>query len=122
MHRLRRADRRGGASTLGVTIRRGDANRGLTGAGGADRVVAPLELLFDLVYVFALAELSHHLAEHVDLRTGAETLVLALAVIYAWYMMAWGANWLDPRAAVGFSCSSCFASLGIVGCDRRGVE
>jgi low temperature requirement protein LtrA len=70
-------------------------------APGAGRVVAPLELLFDLVYVFALAELSHHLAGHVDLRTGAETLVMALAVVYAWYMMAWGANWLDPeRAAV----------------------
>ena len=21
---------------------------------------------------------------------------MALAVVYAWYMMAWGANWLDP--------------------------
>jgi hypothetical protein len=27
---------------------------------------------------------------------GAETLILALAVFYGWYMIAWGANWLDP--------------------------
>jgi low temperature requirement protein LtrA len=65
-------------------------------APGAVRVVTPLELFFDLVYVFAIGQLSHHLLEHVDLRTGAETAIMALAVVYAWYMVAWGANWLDP--------------------------
>jgi hypothetical protein len=34
--------------------------------------------------------------EHVDLRTGAETAILALAVVYAWYMTAWGANYPEP--------------------------
>ena len=63
---------------------------------GAERVVTPLELFFDLVYVFAIGQLSHHLLEHVDLRTGAETVIMALAVVYAWYMTAWGANWLEP--------------------------
>jgi low temperature requirement protein LtrA len=65
-------------------------------APGAQRVVTPLELFFDLVYVFAIGQLSHHLLAHVDLRTGAETVILALAVVYAWYMTAWGANWLEP--------------------------
>lgn len=70
-------------------------------APGAERVVTPLELFFDLVYVFAIGQLSHHLLEHVDLRTGAETVIMALAVAYAWYMTAWGANWLEPgRLAV----------------------
>ena len=63
---------------------------------GAERVVTPLELFFDLVYVFAIGQLSHHLLEHVDLRTGAETVIMTLAVVYAWYMTAWGANWLEP--------------------------
>jgi low temperature requirement protein LtrA len=63
---------------------------------GAERVVTPLELFFDLVYVFAVGQLSHHLLEHVDLRTAAETAVMTLAVVYAWYMVAWGANWLNP--------------------------
>jgi low temperature requirement protein LtrA len=63
---------------------------------GAERDVTPLELFFDLVYVFAIGQLSHHLLGHVDLRTGAETVIMALAVIYAWYMTAWGANWLEP--------------------------
>ncbi|MBI5105658.1 MAG: low temperature requirement protein A [Solirubrobacterales bacterium] len=65
-------------------------------APGSEREVTPLELFFDLVYVFAVGQLSHHLLEHVDLRTGAETLVLTLAVLYAWYMTAWAANWLEP--------------------------
>jgi low temperature requirement protein LtrA len=66
-------------------------------APGAERVVTPLELFFDLVYVFAIGQLSHHLLEHVDLRTAAETVIMALAVVYAWYMTAWGANWLEPN-------------------------
>ena len=65
-------------------------------APGAERVVTPLELFFDLVYVFALGQLSHHLLEHVDLRTAAETVILALAVVYGWYMTAWAMNWLEP--------------------------
>jgi low temperature requirement protein LtrA len=62
----------------------------------AERVVTPLELFYDLVYVFAIGRLSPHLLEHIDLRRGAETVILALAVFYAWYMTAWGANWLEP--------------------------
>ncbi len=86
---------------------------------GAERVVTPLELFFDLVYVFALGELSHHLAEHVDARTGAETLVLSLAVFYAWYMTAWGANWLAPDGLavrlllVGLMFASLLMAVGI---------
>jgi low temperature requirement protein LtrA len=65
-------------------------------APDAERVVSPVELFFDLVYVFAIGQLSHHLVAHVDLRTGAETMIMALAVFYAWYMTAWGTNWLEP--------------------------
>src|SRR4051794_24411128 len=88
-------------------------------ASDAARVVDPLELFFDLVYVFAIGELSHHLLEHVDLRTGAETAVLALAVYYAWYMTAWGANWLEPQRLpvrlllVGLMFASLLMSVGI---------
>jgi low temperature requirement protein LtrA len=88
-------------------------------APGAERAVTPLELFFDLVYVFAIGQLSHHLLEHVDLRTGAETLIMGLAVIYAWYMTAWGANWLDPDRLpvrgllVGLMFASLLMSAGI---------
>src|SRR5829696_6203075 len=38
--------------------------------------VSPLELFFDLVYVFAVSQLSHHLLDHLTWRGAAETLVL----------------------------------------------
>jgi low temperature requirement protein LtrA len=88
-------------------------------APGAERVVTPLELFFDLVYVFAIGQLSHHLLEHVDLRTGAETVIMALAVVYAWYMTTWAANWLDPDRLpvrlylVGLMFASLLMSAGI---------
>ena len=66
-------------------------------AGGESRAVTPLELFFDLVFVFAISQLAHPLVAHFDLRTAVETLVLALAVIYAWYMTAWLSNWLSPQ-------------------------
>jgi low temperature requirement protein LtrA len=86
---------------------------------GAEREVSPLELFFDLVYVFAISQLSHDLVAHVDARTGAETVILALAVFYAWYMVAWGANWLDPDrlsvrlALVGLMFASLLMSVAI---------
>jgi len=90
-------------------------------APGSEREVTPLELFFDLVYVFAIGQLSHHLLEHVDLRTGVETTVMALAVIYAWYMTAWAANWLAPDALavrlylVGLMFASLLMSVAIAG-------
>src|SRR5688572_8558294 len=54
------------------------------------------ELFFDLVYVFAITQLSHGLVEHLDLRGLAETVVLLLAVWWAWVYTTWATNWLNP--------------------------
>jgi len=59
------------------------------------RAVTPLELFFDLVYVFTVSQLAHNLFEHVDARGMIETVVLTLAVMYAWFMTVWTSNWLD---------------------------
>jgi low temperature requirement protein LtrA len=59
------------------------------------RAVTPLELFFDLVYVFTVSQLAHNLLEHLDARGMLETLVLTLAVMYAWFMTVWTSNWLD---------------------------
>jgi low temperature requirement protein LtrA len=65
------------------------------------RAVTPLELFFDLVYVFTVSQLAYHLLHHVDARGMLETLVLTLAVMYAWFMTVWTSNWLDgDRRAV----------------------
>lgn len=45
--------------------------------------VSTLEL-FDLVFVFAVSQFSHHLLDHLTWRGAAETLVLLIAVFGIW--------------------------------------
>jgi low temperature requirement protein LtrA len=59
------------------------------------RAVTPLELFFDLVYVFTVSQLTHHLLGHVDATGMLQTLILTLAIMYAWFMTVWTSNWLD---------------------------
>lgn len=54
------------------------------------------ELFFDLVFVFAITQLSHRLLEHLTVRGAAETLLLLLAVWWAWVYTSWATNWFDP--------------------------
>src|SRR5919112_1035040 len=58
--------------------------------------VTPLELFFDLVYVFAVTQLSHLLLDHLSIRGVLETLFLLLAVWGVWVYTAWFTNWFDP--------------------------
>lgn len=46
--------------------------------------VSPLELFFDVVFVFAVSQLSHHLLDHFTWRGAAESLVLLVAVFGVW--------------------------------------
>jgi low temperature requirement protein LtrA len=46
--------------------------------------VSPLELFFDLVFIFAVSQLSHHLLDQLSWRGAAETLVLLIAVFGVW--------------------------------------
>lgn len=59
--------------------------------------VEPVELFFDLVFVFAITQLSHRLIAHPDPRGFAETALLLVAVWWAWINTAWVTNWLDPH-------------------------
>src|SRR5918999_3113390 len=58
--------------------------------------VTPLELFFDLVYVFAVTQLSHLLLDHLTVRGGLETLLLLSVVWSAWVGTTWVTNWFDP--------------------------
>jgi low temperature requirement protein LtrA len=58
--------------------------------------VTPLELFFDLVYVFAVTQLSHLLLDHLSLRGVLETFMLLLVVWGAWVYTAWFTNWFHP--------------------------
>ncbi|MEX5257998.1 low temperature requirement protein A [Kocuria arenosa] len=57
--------------------------------------VTRLELFFDLVFVFALFQLSHHLLEHPSWVGAGQTLVLLLAVYKVWVYTTWAATLLD---------------------------
>jgi low temperature requirement protein LtrA len=57
--------------------------------------VTPLELFFDLVFVFALTQLSHRLLEDLTVGSTLETLFLLLAVWWAWIRMTWFTSWFD---------------------------
>jgi low temperature requirement protein LtrA len=61
--------------------------------------VTYVELFFDLVFVFAVTQLSHGLLEHLTPLGAIETAVLMLAVWWAWIDNAWITNWLDPEHA-----------------------
>jgi low temperature requirement protein LtrA len=63
--------------------------------GGAGRVTF-LELFFDLVFVFAVTQLSHLLLTHLTGRGAVQTMLLLLAVWWAWIDTAWVTNWFDP--------------------------
>ena len=65
----------------------------------ADHSVSPLELFFDLVFVFAVTQLSHYLLDHHNFAGVLQTLVMFLAVWWAWIYTAWATNWLDPGRA-----------------------
>ncbi|MFT3974207.1 MAG: low temperature requirement protein A [Amaricoccus sp.] len=67
------------------------------GAAGAGRV-AFVELFYDLVFVFAITQLSHLLLHHYTLLGAVETAVLLLAVWWVWIFTTWALNWLDPEA------------------------
>jgi low temperature requirement protein LtrA len=64
--------------------------------GGHARVTN-IELFFDLVFVFAVTQLSHGLLAKLTLPGAVETAVLMVAVWWAWITTAWATNWLDPE-------------------------
>ncbi|MGZ3584096.1 MAG: low temperature requirement protein A, partial [Ktedonobacterales bacterium] len=63
---------------------------------GAERVTN-IELFFDLVYVFAITQLSHHLLGQPTWEGAGQTLLLLAAVWLAWIHTAWATNYLEPE-------------------------
>ncbi len=63
---------------------------------GHEAKVSNGELFFDLVYVFAVTQISHHLLGHLTLWGALESLVLWFAVWLGWQYTSWVTNWFDP--------------------------
>jgi low temperature requirement protein LtrA len=63
---------------------------------GGEARVGFAELFFDLVFVFAVTQLSHFLLHHFTLLGAVETVLLLIAVWWVWIYTSWVTNWLDP--------------------------
>ncbi|MFZ6770103.1 low temperature requirement protein A [Undibacterium sp. Di26W] len=59
--------------------------------------VEMVELFFDLVFVFAVTQLSHTLIVSLTMQTVLEASLLMGAVWWAWMYTSWVTNWLDPE-------------------------
>ncbi|MFF0488690.1 low temperature requirement protein A [Nocardia sp. NPDC004068] len=59
------------------------------------REVSPLELFFDLVFVLAVGQLTHHLTAQLSWRGAAETLVALIAVCGVWAFTSFEVTLLD---------------------------
>ncbi|MEW6640153.1 MAG: low temperature requirement protein A [Pseudomonadota bacterium] len=58
--------------------------------------VTAVELFFDLVFVFAVTQISHALLKDFSLLGAARVTLLFLAVWWVWIFTSWVTNWLDP--------------------------
>ena len=90
--------------------------------GGGHASVSNLELFFDLVYVFAITQLSHFLLVHLDWMGAAQTAILFFAVWWAWMYTTWATNWIDPdRAANRFLIGAVMLSSLVLACALPGA-
>jgi low temperature requirement protein LtrA len=73
--------------------------------GAMFRVIVPnqhsrvtyVELFFDLVFVFAVTQISHTLLHHFTPLGTVQVTLLFLAVWWVWVYTSWITNWLDPE-------------------------
>ncbi|TKR32771.1 low temperature requirement protein A [Luteimonas gilva] len=70
----------------------------LRARGGHDSSrVGMVELFFDLVFVFAVTQLSHTLLAHLDPLGALQVGLLFVAMWWAWVDTSWITNWFDPE-------------------------
>jgi low temperature requirement protein LtrA len=59
-----------------------------------------LELFYDLVFVFAVTQVSHLLLDHLTWEGAGRALLVLLVVWWSWNYTTWVTNELDPESAV----------------------
>ena len=63
---------------------------------GVEQPITTVELFFDLVYVFAITQLSHMILGELTVGALGRAAFLLLIVWWAWIYTTWMANWFDP--------------------------
>src|SRR5919206_2200543 len=85
---------------------------------GASRVTT-LELFYDLVFVFAVTQVSHLLLEHLTWEGAGQAAVTLLVVWWSWNYTTWVTNEVDPESAavrvllIGLMLASLFMAVAI---------
>lgn len=64
---------------------------------GHEAKVGYAELFFDLVYVFAVTQVSHFLVGHLTPIGALQSMLLWFTVWLGWQYTAWMTNWFDPE-------------------------
>ncbi|GHE93677.1 membrane protein [Amycolatopsis deserti] len=77
------------------------------------RDVSPLELFFDLVFVLAIGQLTHHLIEHLTWRGAGETLIALVAVCGVWAFTSFEVTLLDIERAATRAITLLVMGLGL---------
>jgi low temperature requirement protein LtrA len=67
-------------------------------ADGLEQPITTVELFFDLVYVFAVTQLSHMILRDLTVAQVGRASLLLLIVWWAWIYTTWMANWFDPTS------------------------
>lgn len=67
-------------------------------AGARRSKVGEVELFYDLVFVFAVTQLSHGLLEDLTPHGALQAGLLFLGVWWMWMYTTWTTNWLNPAA------------------------
>src|SRR5258707_4690324 len=83
----------------------GGANSGVNPRGAMFRPIVPnqhsrvtyAELFFDLVFVYAVTQISHTLLADFTPMGAVHVTLLFLAVWWVWVYTSWITNWLDPE-------------------------
>src|SRR6516165_3011087 len=91
-------DRPGPPSTGRDGTSHGDRSLHLRARDGGEHKTTAFELFFDLVYVFAVTQLSHLVIDgHLSLESIGRAAFLLIVVWWAWIYTTWMVNWFDPR-------------------------
>ncbi|EKM99566.1 low temperature requirement protein A [Acidocella sp. MX-AZ02] len=64
---------------------------------GAPAPVTQIELFFDLIFVFAVTQISEFLRTHLNSLGAFQGLMLFAAMWWCWVYTSWVTNWIDPE-------------------------
>jgi low temperature requirement protein LtrA len=65
---------------------------------GVEQRATTLELFYDLVFVFAVTQVSHLLLDHLTWQGAGQSALVLLVVWWSWNYTTWATNELDPRS------------------------